>query len=142
MEMAMTMCVLSAILYWTVIYQDMRNVYKWDNVYDRQFLMFLTCLHLLPLISVAINYLLSDVEFLKRDITAIIMLGLLYMLVNFVVSKVAGWHIYPFLTWLDIRSFITATLFILLLVGIYIVLVILTSLIPRKNEPTVDQRLM
>ena len=90
MEMAMTMCVLSAILYWTVIYSDMKNVYKWDNHYDRQFLLFLTALHLLPLISVVINYLLSDVEFLKRDITAIIMLGLLYMLANFIVSKVAG----------------------------------------------------
>ena len=91
---------------------------------------------MLPLASVVINYLLSDVEFLKRDVTSIIFFGMLYIGVNFIVSKFLGYLVYPLLTWGDIRSFVTATIFILLLVGIYYILVILSALIPRRSGET------
>jgi hypothetical protein len=97
MEIAMALTVLSAILYWSVVYDDMRKLFKWSNFYDRQFQLFLTLLHIMPLLSTVINYLISDVEFLKRDVTAIILVGMLYLGLNAIVSKLAGWHIYPML---------------------------------------------
>jgi hypothetical protein len=138
MELAFTLTVLSAILYWNAFYDDMMKLYKWGNYYDGQFMMFLTFLHIVPIVSTLINYLLSDVEFLKKDVTYVILLGLLYIGINFIVSKFASWHIYPFLTWVDINSVIAAIIFILLLVGIFYVLVMITALIPRRGEQTIE----
>lgn len=102
---------------------------------------YLTVLHLAPLIFVFINFLLSDVEFLKRDVAMVALLGVSYIIFNFLVSKLSGLPVYPFLTWYDVRSLVSALVFILALAGIFMVLVILSAIIPRKEVYVTDQRL-
>lgn len=87
----------------------------------------------MPFFIVLVNVLMSDVEFLKKDVAMIALVAFSYVVFNIVVSKLSGVPIYRFIHWNDLRSLITAFVFVLAACGVYMVLVMLTAILPRKE---------
>lgn len=137
-EIALTLTIVAALFYWSFVRDEMLRTYNWDRRPDRNFMIFMSFLHIAPLVMVALNFLLSDIEFLKRDVAMIALIAVTYIIFNFAVSKLSGLPVYQFLTWYDARSFVSAIVFILLLAGIFMLLVILSAIMPRKTEPYVN----
>jgi len=133
-EIALTLSIVAAIFYWAIVRDEMYQSYDWNKSEDKKFMVFLSFLHLGPLLMVFFNFILSDVNFLKRDIGLIILLGLGYVVFNFLVSKLSGVPIYPFITWFNIKSFVSAIVFILVLGGIFMVLVFFSAMLPRCEK--------
>ena len=134
----MTFAIVTSIQYWSTVNVDLIKIYRWDNIANQNFGMFMMFLHLIPLITVVTNFMLTDVAFSKRDITLVMATGLLYIAINFIVSKLINWNIYPFITWHDLGSLFAAIMFIILLMGVYIIVVIISSIIPKRGESLLE----
>eukprot|EP00347_Sterkiella_histriomuscorum_P010416 403376386 len=132
-ELAMTLTIVSALFYWAIVRDDLYQNYDWGIKQDKYFIIFLSFLHLGPLFITFFNFLLSDVSFLTRDVGLIILFGIAYVIFNFLVSKLSGVPIYPFITWYNVKSFVSAIVFILVLGGIFMFLVAFSSVLPRKE---------
>ena len=133
-ELAMTLTIVASLFYWAIVRDDMYQNYDWNNKHDKYFMIFLSCLHLGPLVCATLNFLFSDISFLKRDIGLIILFGVAYVIFNFLVSKLSGVPIYPFITWYNVKSFVSAIVFILMMGGIYMLLVAISAIMPRKEN--------
>jgi len=140
-EIALTLCIVAAIFYWAIVRDEMYQNYDWNKPDDKHFMIFLSFLHLGPLLMVFFNFLLSDVNFLKRDIGLVILFGIGYVVFNFLVSKLSGVPIYPFITWYNIKSFVSAIVFILVLGGIFMVLVFISAMMPRNEKNFENDRI-
>ena len=135
LEIAITLSVLSAILYYSVVQEEIYRVYEQGKQEDRNFHRFITALHLAPLVINFLNFILTDMEFLKRDLSIIVFVAIMYIVFNFLVSKLSGVPVYSFLNWTDLRSLISASIFIVALSAIFMVLVLMSAVIPRKVDP-------
>ena len=141
-EIALTLTSIAVLFYYGVVKDEMHQSYKgttnkdWHNSY---FPMFLTMLHLVPFTFTFINFVLSDIEFLKKDVAMIALVAVSYIVFNFLVSKLSGVPVYRFVTWHNLGSFVSALLFILAVCAVYMVLVMLSAILPRKeNAPYVQ----
>ena len=50
------------------------------------------------------NVITSDVTFIKSHSKYMLPLGFVYLIVNFIGTKIIGMPVYPFLSWTDIKS--------------------------------------
>ena len=92
-------------------------------------------MHLVPLLINFLNFMLTDMEFLKRDLSILVFVAIVYIVFNFLVSKLSGVPVYSFLNWTDLRSLISASIFIVAIAAIFMVLVLMSAVIPRKVDP-------
>ena len=81
----------------------------------------------------ATNVVLSDCEFLTRDIGFVILFGVAFVVFQFLVSKITGVPLYPSAAWYNFHSLISALVFLIILGGIFMLLVGLTAILPRKE---------
>ena len=65
--------------------------------------------HSVPMISIALNCLLTDVVFVRNHGKYLVYIGVSYLAINFVATKMRGSPIYFFLPWNDGSSVVVAT---------------------------------
>jgi hypothetical protein len=130
-ELALTFTTLAIIFYFSVVRDELkRDITRTDNYFHT----YLRFLHIMPFVLVLTNFALSDIEFLKKDVAFVALIAIAYVVLNLLVSKLSGVPVYPFVTWHDLRSFVSALIFVLVLCGIYMVCVMLSAILPRKES--------
>lgn len=67
MELSLVLNIITAFLYWFIVYDEMTTRYKWDDVIGRRVLIHLGFLHILPLITTLINFIISNIAFIEDD---------------------------------------------------------------------------
>mmetsp|Transcript_14850 Transcript_14850/g.14427 ORF Transcript_14850/g.14427 Transcript_14850/m.14427 type:complete len:115 (+) Transcript_14850:108-452(+) len=96
------------------------------------------CNHSIPLLSTFINFLITDIVFIRHHWKVIARLGTFYLILNFVMTKAKGTPVYPFLKWEDHTSFLLAGGILLSGVVMFNVLVEISYRV-KKRTPYVKQ---
>ena len=55
--------------------------------------------HTLPLVSIIMNFLVTDIVFVRHHQKQVCVIGVTYILINFYVTKSTGQPVYHFMTW-------------------------------------------
>lgn len=67
MELALVINIMSAFLYWFIWYDEMTEKMTWDDPRGRKILIHLAFLHIIPLATTIVNFLISNIAFLEKD---------------------------------------------------------------------------
>src|SRR5437764_65491 len=62
-------------------------------------------IHILPFVATLINFMITDIIFVERHSSIFIWINVVYMGINFIVTKTRGEPIYYFLTWDSVTSY-------------------------------------
>jgi hypothetical protein len=66
--------------------------------------------HAVPLISTGINFYITDIVFIGRHYKLYLSVAFGYLFVNFVTVMIKGVPLYFFLTWMDVESYVIASM--------------------------------
>lgn len=110
------------VCYWTLII-DIDRVKYADDVIAMNHVYIL---HSFPTISAILNFLVTDIVMLYSHVKGMIVFGVFYLAINYLIVMSTGVPLYWFLTWTDFNSFLVA--FALIFFGAlgYLALVSLT----------------
>lgn len=95
-EISFTLEILIPIFYWGILYSKI----PFDHEGDRFFAT--VCVHLITAMTLWIDMCFNMIPFYKRHLYLILAFGMCYNVINFVVTKVNGYPVYPGLGWDDV----------------------------------------
>lgn len=87
----------------------------------------------LPLVSVLVNFAITDVVFIRHHQKQLIGIAVAYLSINFLATKIKGKPIYHFLTWQDAQSLYIVTAIVLGAVMGFNILVQLSELVKGRD---------
>jgi hypothetical protein len=88
MELALVATIISSFMYWFVVKDEATSKLDWKKDNDRKIIIHLAFLHVVPLLTTLINFLISNIAFLNRDWVYIFYSVILYGLVNYIITVI------------------------------------------------------
>ena len=82
------------VVYWSLIHP----VFDFSKFNEYECLQMLI-IHILPGLSGLLNYLITDIVFLRRHTYFLLGIEIVYLIINYVETKRTGKPLYDFLTW-------------------------------------------
>ena len=94
-EVCLIMNTIVGLVYWSVLYESEMKKNEGDAISTRHSLM----LHSLPLVSCLVNFLITDIVMVYSHFKGMLLIGFVYMVVNYLVYLTTGTILYWFLDW-------------------------------------------
>ena len=142
MELSLIINIITAFLYWFVVYDEMTVKYKWDEPKGRKILIHLSFLHLIPLATTLINFLISNVAFVEGDWKYQFYVIFLYGVINYLITEITGKAVYSLLPWENYKSPMLILIFLIFGVFLHIMLTKLSHIIKKGTSPDMEERLL
>ena len=104
MELALPCQLLITVIYWTLLHTHMEEELKKKGIEDSVIYFIFVFVHIQPFLTILIQIYISKIRFIGSHRFYMIILGIIYLPVNFIGTKYYGEPIYPFMTWEDYKS--------------------------------------
>ena len=93
-ELGLLFEIIISLVYWILIHHHniARNL-EWDNMFHK------IIGHSIPMVSMVINFLITDIVLVRDHISFLYKFGLFYIFINYVGFLYKGHPLYPFMMW-------------------------------------------